>query len=112
MGRRHMHTCKLLLTCLSCWSVVAHAQVQDAILHNKRIFEQRMLQQDRALWRKVLGGWRAVRYGSVAKQAQLRRAAARIARGALARAFFAWKDELHLVDRNLAMKRKVRQQCW
>ncbi|WIA12641.1 hypothetical protein OEZ85_006293 [Tetradesmus obliquus] len=82
-------------------------KVQDAILHNKRIFEQRMMQQDRALLRKVLGGWRAVRYGSVAKQALLRRAAARIGRGALARAFFAWKDELHLVDRNLAMKRKV-----
>ncbi|KAF6253208.1 hypothetical protein COO60DRAFT_1669441 [Scenedesmus sp. NREL 46B-D3] len=82
-------------------------KVQDAILHNKRIFEQRMLQQDRSLLRKVLGGWRAVRYGSVAKQALLRRAAARIARGGLSRAFFAWKDELHLVDRNLAMKRKV-----
>lgn len=90
---------------------MARAQVQDAILHNKRIFEQRMMQQDRALLRKVLGGWRAVRYGSVAKQALLRRAAARIGRGALARAFFAWKDELHLVDRNLAMKRKVRQRC-
>jgi hypothetical protein len=88
-----------------------HVQVQDAILHNKRIFEQRMMQQDRTLLRKVLGGWRAVRYGSVAKQALLRRAAARIARGALARAFFAWKDELHLVDRNLAMKRKVRIRC-
>lgn len=85
-------------------------QVQDAILHNKRIFEQRMMQEDRFLMRKVFDGWRAVRFGSVAKQQKVRKAAARILKGALSRAFFAWKDELHIVDKNLAMKRKVSSQ--
>eukprot|EP00877_Chromochloris_zofingiensis_P001776 jgi/Chrzof1/1159/Cz01g42220.t1 len=82
-------------------------KVQDAILHNKRIFEQRMKYEDRNLMKKVFEAWKLVRYGSVAKQAKLKKAVARIMRGALSRAFFAWKDELHLVDKNLAMKRKV-----
>ncbi|KAF8067181.1 hypothetical protein HT031_002228 [Scenedesmus sp. PABB004] len=82
-------------------------KVQEAILHNKRIFEQRMLQHDAALLRQALGGWCALRSARHAKRARLRRAAARIRRGALSRAFFAWRDELHLVDRTLAMRRKV-----
>lgn len=57
--------------------------------------------------KRAFQAWRAARYGSVAKQQKMRRVAARIMRGALSRAFFAWKEELHLVDRNLAMKRKV-----
>eukprot|EP00879_Flechtneria_rotunda_P013014 GHRR01013589.1.p2 GENE.GHRR01013589.1~~GHRR01013589.1.p2 ORF type:complete len:485 (+),score=206.70 GHRR01013589.1:261-1715(+) len=82
-------------------------KVQDAILHNKRIFEQRLLMEDRALMKKVFGAWRAVQFGSVAKQIKLKQATARIMRGTLSRAFFTWKDELHLVDRGLAMKRKM-----
>ncbi|KAF8067176.1 hypothetical protein HT031_002223 [Scenedesmus sp. PABB004] len=82
-------------------------KVQEAILHNKRIFEQRMLQHDAALLRQALGGWCALRSARHAKRARLRRAAARIRRGALSRAFFAWRDELHLMDRTLAMRRKV-----
>jgi hypothetical protein len=45
--------------------------------------------------------------GTVAKQAKLRKVTARLLKGQLSRTFFAWKDELHLVDKNLAMKRKV-----
>lgn len=67
-----------------------------------------MKYEDRNLMKKVFEAWKLVRYGSVAKQAKLKKAVARIMRGALSRAFFAWKDELHLVDKNLAMKRKVR----
>eukprot|EP00775_Hariotina_reticulata_P004665 gene4665-4918_t len=82
-------------------------KVQDAILHNKRIFEQRMMLEDRALTKKVFQGWRAARIGTVAKQDKLRKVTARLWKGQLSRTFFAWKDELHLVDTNLAMKRKV-----
>jgi hypothetical protein len=84
-------------------------QVQDAILHNKRIFEQRMLLEDKGLMRKVLQGWRAKACASALKEARLRKAVARLMRSTMARAFYAWRDAYHLVDKTLAMKRKVRQ---
>ncbi len=58
-------------------------------------------------WAQAFDAWRAARYGSVAKQQILRRALARIQRGVLSRAFQAWKDKFHIVDANLAMRRKV-----
>ena len=51
--------------------------------------------------------WRAARYGTVRTQQLIQRAAARIARGCLARAFLAWKDKFNLVDKYLQMKRKA-----
>ena len=82
-------------------------QVQDAILHNKRIFEQRMLLEDKGLMRKVLQGWRLKACASAVKEARLRKAVARLTRSTMARAFYAWRDAYHLVDKTLAMKRKV-----
>ncbi|KAI8467365.1 MAG: hypothetical protein J3K34DRAFT_395113 [Monoraphidium minutum] len=83
-------------------------KVQDAILHNKRIFEQRMAQEERSLARRAFQGWLAKTRASAAKRRRGGRAAARIARGALARCFFSWREELHLVDQTLAMTRKAR----
>jgi hypothetical protein len=92
-------------------TVAPHAcacpQVQDAILHNKRMFEQRMLQQDRALQRQAFSAWTAVHAAAAAKAARQQRATARVARGVVSRVFFSWRDELHLVDRTLAMRRRV-----
>lgn len=81
--------------------------MQDAILHNKRIFEQRLLSEDRALQRRVLYAWQSVVQWTTAKHARLVRAQGRLKRGLLLRVFFSWKSELHLVDRTLEMKRKV-----
>jgi len=82
-------------------------KVQDAIQHNKRIFEQRLRMEERSLTKKAFQAWTAKRRASIAKRRRLERAAARLARGTLMRAFFSWKDELHLVDQTLAMTRKV-----
>lgn len=43
-------------------------KVQDAIQHNKRVFEQRVLSEDMHLKKKVFHSWRAARYGTLAKQ--------------------------------------------
>jgi hypothetical protein len=82
-------------------------QVQDAILHNRHIFEQRMQAEQRSLLKGAWQAWRSKCRRSKAKAAVLRKAAARISRGALARAFCSWRDELHLLDKTLAMRRKV-----
>jgi hypothetical protein len=84
------------------------SKVQDAILHNKRIFEQRLLAEDRALQRRALHGWLLRVSHAAAKQRVLARASARLQRGRLLRAFFSWRGDLHHADRTLAMKRKVR----
>ncbi len=83
------------------------SQVQDAILHNRRIFEQRLVAEQRSLLKRAWHAWRDKCGRSAAKAAVLRRALARITRGTLARAFCTWRDELHLVDKTLAMRRKV-----
>lgn len=70
-----------------------------------------MRQEDLAIVRKAFDAWRAAQYGSVAKQQILKRAVAKMMRLRLAKAFFSWKDKLHLVDHNLAMKRKVGGRC-
>ncbi len=82
-------------------------QVQDAILHNKRIFEQRLVTEQRALLKRAWQAWLAARLRSASKAALLRKACNRISRGLLSRSFYTWKDELHLVDKTLAMRRKV-----
>jgi hypothetical protein len=148
--RHHQHTTQVLAGMAG--------KVQDAIQHNKRIFEQRMQaevrlylftpgqirsssplclkllhqihlcmhatkstnrpnptnrvhtiypHQERSLCRKAFQTWLARRAASLAKRRVLARAVCRLARGTLVRAFFSWKDELHLVDRTLAMTRKV-----
>jgi hypothetical protein len=84
--------------------------VQDAILHNKRIFEHRMMMESRSTLKKAWDAWKGARYGSVAKQQKLRRALNRIAKGTLSRAFFAWKERYGLKDKTHAMKKKVRLQ--
>jgi hypothetical protein len=43
-------------------------KVQDAIQHNKRVFEQRVLSEDMQIKKKVFHAWRAARYGTLAKQ--------------------------------------------
>ena len=43
-------------------------KVQDAIEHNKRVFEQRVLSEDMHIKKKVFHGWRAARFGTLAKQ--------------------------------------------
>jgi hypothetical protein len=87
------------------------AQVQDAILHNKRIFEHRMLSDSRALQRRVLHGWQQVLQQRATQHGRLDRAQGRLQRGVLLRVFFSWKDELHHADRTLAMTRKVGAGC-
>lgn len=82
-------------------------QVQDAILHNKRIFEQRLMSEGRALLRRVLHGWQARLQAKAAKRSRLARTQGRLVRGLLLRVFFSWKDELHAVDKTLVMTRKV-----
>lgn len=87
----------------ACWS----HQVQDAILHNKRIFEQRMMAEGKALQRRALHGWLVWVQQRAAKRAVQARAQGRLQRGLLLRVFFSWKDDLHAVDKTLVMKRKV-----
>ncbi|GMH34174.1 hypothetical protein BSKO_02008 [Bryopsis sp. KO-2023] len=82
-------------------------KVQDAILHNKKIFEQRLLLADMALKQRGLDAWRTYRNNRKTKEQVLQRAVARIRRGLLARAYFTWKDKFHLVDKDLQMRRKV-----
>lgn len=89
-------------------SRVVCLQVQDAILHNKRIFEQRMMSEGRALQRRCLHGWLVLMQQKAAKRSKLARAQGRIQWGLLLRVFYSWKDELPHVDKTLAMKRKVR----
>ena len=43
-------------------------KVQDAIEHNKRVFEQRVLSEDMNIKKKCFHGWRAARFGTLAKQ--------------------------------------------
>lgn len=82
-------------------------QVQAAIEHNRKVFAKRVRMEDHAIRKKTFDAWRAARYGSIAKQQLLRRVIARLQRGLLSRAFLAWKDKFHLVDKYLAMRRKV-----
>jgi hypothetical protein len=82
-------------------------QVQDCIEHNKRVFEQRVLAEDQAIMKRAFHGWRAARYGTLAKQQLLKRVLARMTRSRLARAFFAWKDRFGIIDKNFAMRRKL-----
>lgn len=81
--------------------------MQAAIEHNRRVFANRVRMEDRAIMKKAFDAWRAVRFGSIAKQQLLRRAIARLQRGLLSRAFLAWKDKFHLVDKYHAMRKKV-----
>ena len=91
------------LPCVCYWN----PQVKKAIEHNRQVFKHRVKMEDDALIKKAFDAWRAARFGSIAKQQLLRRAVARLSRGLLSRAFFAWKDKFHLVDKYLAMRRKV-----
>lgn len=99
---RAVHPCSLALRVS-----IPLLQVQDAILHNKRIFEQRLMSEGRALLRRVLHGWQALLQAKAAKRSRLARAQGRLVRGLLLRVFFSWKDELHTVDKTLVMTRKV-----
>lgn len=101
VSARAVHSCSLALR------VSIHLQVQDAILHNKRIFEQRLMSEGRALLQRVLHGWQALLQAKAAKRSRLARAQGRLVRGLLLRVFFSWKDELHTVDKTLVMTRKV-----
>ena len=141
--------------------------MQQAIEHNRKVFANRVRQEDRVIVKKAFDAWRAarwaagsdgslhdrsgmpnphpaaawgqrascalfhplrtyphtnpcprtrpcpytytLRYGSVAKQQLLKRVVARLKRGLLSRAFLAWKDKFNLVDKFLAMRRKVRR---
>lgn len=79
------------------------------IEHSKAVFEQRVRMQDRVLERRAFDAWRAVRFGSVAKQQLLAKCIKRLMQRKLARAFAAWHDKFHLVDRTHEMRRKVRR---
>lgn len=57
--------------------------------------------------KKCFDAWRAARFGSIAKQQLVRRAAARIQRGLLSRAFLTWKDRLPLVANDKRMRAKL-----
>jgi hypothetical protein len=81
--------------------------VQDAILHNKRIFEQRMMSEGRALQRRALHGWQVLMQHKAAKRNKLARVQGRLQQGLLVRVFYSWKDELPHLDKTLAMTRKV-----
>jgi len=58
-------------------------KVQDAINHNKALFQQRMWLEDSAILRKCMNAWRGARFGSVQKQQVLLRAIQRIRVGVL-----------------------------
>lgn len=85
--------------------------MQDAILHNKRIFEQRMMSEGKALQRRVLHGWQVLMQHKAAKRNKLTRAQGRLLQGLLVRVFYSWKDELPRLDKTLAMTRKVNCRC-
>lgn len=70
------------------------------------------LSQERSLLKRAFQSWLAKRRASAAKERRLARASARLARGTLLRCFFSWRDKLHLVDRSLAMTRKVGVMCY
>ena len=50
------------------WPGAWRLQVQDAIEHNKRVFQKRVEQEDLMIKKKAFNGWRAARYGTLAKQ--------------------------------------------
>lgn len=82
-------------------------KVQDAILHNKKIFEQRLLMGEQAIKQRGFDAWKAHIGKKKSKKQILQRVVGRIQRGVLARAFFTWREKFHLVDKNLRMIRKV-----
>lgn len=82
-------------------------KVQDCIEHNKRVFQQRVLAEDQAILKRAFHGWRAARFGTLAKQQLLARACAKMLRFRLGKAFYAWKERFGAIDRCYAMWKKL-----
>lgn len=82
-------------------------KVQDAILHNKKIFEQRLLMGEQAIKQRGFDAWKAHIQKKNCRKQIIQRVVGRIQRGTLARAFFTWREKFHLVDKHLRILRKV-----
>lgn len=82
-------------------------KVQDVILHNKAIFERRIIESESTLQRTVLVSWKAIIHDRKNKKQLLQRAVNRLSRGLLTRSFFAWTDRLRDLDRQSVLIKKV-----
>lgn len=84
------------------------SKVQETIEHNRTAFANQVALIDRQVMQKAMYAWK-LRHGEKrSKLDKVRRAAARIARGTLARAFFVWKDHYKEKDKGRLMRQKVR----
>ena len=82
-------------------------KVQNAIVHNKKIFEKTVSSLNLGTERRVFTAWRGARYGTVAKQQKLRRAINRIARGKMTRTFMKWRERAGQIDPKVVLQRKA-----
>lgn len=71
-------------------------KVMEVIEHNEELFRRRLQMDQKALKQKALDAWvERVKYKR-AVESKVRRAMNKILKGALARTFYAWRDEYHL----------------
>ena len=82
-------------------------KVQDAILHNKLVFEKRIIHQEQAECRKALLTWHQLLIRRQTKQNILAKTVCRINRGILFRVFDAWRNLLSVRDRTTNRLKKV-----
>ena len=83
------------------------SKVQDAIAHNKRIFEQTVNSLNNNDKRRIFAGWRAAHYGSIEKQKQLRKVLMRMFRFRIYRIMQRWKERVGIMEPKLRMQRKA-----
>ena len=82
-------------------------KVQDAILHNKLVFEKRIIHQEQAECRNALLTWHHVLIKRQTKQNILARAVRRISRSIMFRVFDAWRNLISVRDRTTNRLKKV-----
>jgi hypothetical protein len=84
------------------------SKVQETIEHNRSAFANQVATIDKQVMQKAMYAWKQCHYGKQAKRDKLRRAANRILRGTMSRAFYHWKDHFKEKDKSRAMRQKVR----
>ena len=83
------------------------SKVQETIDHNRAAFANQVALLDRQIMQKAIFAWKLRHSDKVSKRERARRAASRILRGTLSRAFFYWKDQYKLKDKTRLMRIKV-----
>ena len=83
------------------------SKVQDAIAHNKRIFEQTVNSLNNNDKRRVFAAWRGVHFGSIEKQKKIRKVLGRMYRFRQYRIMQRWKERVGIMEPKLRMQRKA-----